>query len=50
MTEPVIVSETSESRGSGFPQMTIHNENVYFAWTDYKEESGSKVLLSKLGL
>ena len=50
MTKPLMVSETSESRGSGFPQMTIHSKNVYFAWTDNMEESRSKVLLSKLGL
>ncbi|WP_370086396.1 exo-alpha-sialidase [Ekhidna sp.] len=33
MTEPVKVAETSDSRGSGFPQMEIHNNQLYFAWT-----------------
>lgn len=31
--DPVVVAETSESRGSGFPQMEVFNGFVYFAWT-----------------
>ncbi len=30
----VTVSETSESRGSGFPQMERYKGKVYFAWTE----------------
>ena len=50
MTEPVIVSETSESRGSGFPQMTILDGRVFFAWTSYQEGKESEVLMSGLPL
>ena len=50
MNEPAIVSETSESRGSGFPQMTSLDGQVYFAWTSYEEGKGTEVMLSKLRL
>ncbi|GAB4243353.1 MAG: hypothetical protein Tsb0034_21190 [Ekhidna sp.] len=47
MTPEQIVSQTSEARGSGFPQMELYNDEIYFAWTQLKGES-SKVLLKKL--
>ncbi|WP_424961366.1 exo-alpha-sialidase [Ekhidna sp.] len=33
MSPITIVTEMSESRGSGFPQMEIYNGEAYFAWT-----------------
>lgn len=33
MTAPVTMAETSESRGSGFPQMELLDGSLYFAWT-----------------
>lgn len=34
MIDPVIVSETNASRGSGFPQMEVIDGTLYFAWTN----------------
>lgn len=34
---PFIVSQSSESRSSGFPKMTMKNDTVYFAWTEVGE-------------
>jgi len=34
----VIIASSSESRSSGFPQMTKANKQVIFAWTDDKEK------------
>ena len=39
MTEPVIVSETSESRSSGFPQMEVVDGTLYFDWTDGEDKT-----------
>ncbi|MEQ8556319.1 MAG: exo-alpha-sialidase [Cyclobacteriaceae bacterium] len=39
--KPVIVSETSASRGSGFPQMEVIDGTLFFAWTDMDEQSTS---------
>ncbi|MDH5367739.1 MAG: hypothetical protein OEW67_12180 [Cyclobacteriaceae bacterium] len=30
----IVVAQSKESRSSGFPQMAIHKEKIYFAWTD----------------
>ncbi|MEQ8238907.1 MAG: hypothetical protein RIA69_06825 [Cyclobacteriaceae bacterium] len=38
MAEPVVVSETSASRGSGFPQMAWVDGELFFAWTHIEEE------------
>lgn len=37
MSSVYIVAETSEKRGSGFPQMEIYNGSIYFAWTEMSE-------------
>lgn len=34
MSPVFILAKTSEERGSGFPQMEIHNNTIYFAWTE----------------
>ncbi|MEQ8471473.1 MAG: hypothetical protein RIC35_09815 [Marinoscillum sp.] len=39
--KPVVVSETSASRGSGFPQMEVIDGTLFFAWTDMDEQSTS---------
>ena len=36
MSEARIVTQTSESRGSGFPQMTLFQDTIHFAWTHYE--------------
>lgn len=49
MTNPIVVSETSASRGSGFPQMELNDGELYFAWTTVSEDE-TKIELKKLGL
>jgi hypothetical protein len=36
---PVVIATSSESRSSGFPQMTIAGEQLLFAWTDDKDKT-----------
>jgi hypothetical protein len=43
---PVTIATTSESRSSGFPQMTRSNNDLIFAWTDDKTK---RIKISKLG-
>ena len=43
---PVTIATTSESRSSGFPQMTRLNNDLIFAWTDDKTR---RIKISKLG-
>jgi len=45
--KPVIVASSSESRSSGFPQMTKSGNNIIFAWTDDKEKT---IKVAKLAL
>ena len=35
----IIIASSSESRSSGFPQMTKSGSNLFFAWTDDKEKT-----------
>ncbi len=35
----MIIASSSESRSSGFPQMTKSGDNLFFAWTDDKEKT-----------
>jgi hypothetical protein len=35
----IVIGESSESRSSGFPQMTRHGNQILFAWTDDKEKN-----------
>ena len=35
----VVIATSSESRSSGFPQMTIAGEQLLFAWTDDKDKT-----------
>jgi hypothetical protein len=46
MADRVIVSETSASRGSGFPQMEVLEGELFFAWT-YMEEGMMSVLMKQ---
>lgn len=36
---PIIISTSSSSRSSGFPQMTKSGNNILFAWSDDKEKT-----------
>ena len=45
--QPVTIAESSDSRSSGFPQMTKTGNQLIFAWTDNKTK---KVKLAKLTL
>jgi len=36
---PFMVATSSESRSSGFPQMTVLGDDLLFAWTDDKEKT-----------
>ena len=35
----IIIAESSDSRASGFPQMTRSGKRLIFAWTDDKEKT-----------
>jgi hypothetical protein len=37
--QSVLIAESSDSRSSGFPQMTRSGNSVIFAWTDSKEKT-----------
>lgn len=39
--DPIVIAETSASRGSGFPQMELVGDQVYFAWTHIEENTTS---------
>lgn len=47
MDELRTIAETNGSRGSGFPQMELVGNQVYFAWTNLKED-GSNVMMKKI--
>lgn len=38
-SEHIVISTSSSSRSSGFPQMELLGNKVYFAWTDVSNES-----------
>ncbi|WP_258099204.1 hypothetical protein [Marinoscillum pacificum] len=46
---PVVISKTSESRGSGFPQMAKVNQEVFFAWTSLASDS-TNIKMAKITL
>jgi hypothetical protein len=50
MDTPVVIAESSEARGSGFPQMTKYNGSIYFAWTKLIDQNQSEVKMARLGL
>lgn len=35
---PIDIEKTSAARVSGFPQMEVLNDKLYFAWTDYAND------------
>jgi hypothetical protein len=49
MESPFTVSETNESRASGFPQLAVHDKAVYFAWTHLSNEQ-STIRMKKIHL
>lgn len=48
-SEPLVISNSTDARANGFPQMEILGENVYFAWT-VEENGGLHVETSFLPL
>lgn len=40
---PVVIAESHEARGSGFPQMSKYQGKVYFAWTHIFDEQQSQI-------
>lgn len=44
---PILISETSEKRSSGFPQMSVNNDHIWFAWTDDSAER-RKIRIAKM--
>ena len=42
ISAPFVVSETADSRSSGFPRMVINNDEIYLAWTDAGETRNVK--------
>lgn len=48
--KPIIVSATDDSRGSGFPQMELHEGAVFFAWTagdDHTQVKSARLKLKR---
>lgn len=43
---PFTIATSSESRTSGFPQMTMNGDNLLFAWTDDKEKTVKTALVT----
>ncbi len=48
LSEPQTIAETSESRGSGFPQIERLGDKIYIAWTVYEKEKPSQIKLTSL--
>ena len=46
---PIVISKTSESRGSGFPQMAKVDQEVFFAWTSLAGDS-TNIKMAKITL
>ena len=46
----VTISDTSEKRSSGFPQLEIFKDRVFVAWTKVTNEKGSKIQVGQLPL
>ena len=44
--KPMIIAESSESRGSGFPQMASYKGKIYFAWTSLGEDESTQVKMA----
>jgi len=47
MEVPITIAETSESRGSGFPQIEKFGSDVYVAWTVFEKEKESAIKMVK---
>lgn len=47
---PIIIAETSESRGSGFPQMVRLDDEIFFAWTKLIDEKSTNIEVAKINL
>jgi hypothetical protein len=45
--QPILIAETSEKRSSGFPQMSVNGDQVWFAWTDDHDEL-RKIRIAKM--
>lgn len=50
LSEPTTIAETSESRGSGFPQIEKFGDSLYVVWTVFEDGKESKVRMVKLSL
>ena len=46
---PIIISETNDSRSSGFPQMELFKNELYFAWTNTSKKQ-KKIDLARIKL
>ena len=43
---PIIISQTSPERASGFPQLELLGDKLYFAWTSLGEESTPSIKMA----
>jgi hypothetical protein len=48
LESPIVIAESDEARGSGFPQMAIYHEQVYFAWSQLLENGRSQINIGAL--
>lgn len=46
---PILISESTEKRTSGFPQMSVNSKDVWFAWTDDTSEK-KKIKVARIPL
>jgi len=47
---PIIISQTSPERASGFPQMERIDDTVYVAWTKIEEEGKTGIEMASISL
>ena len=51
VSTPFIVSETENSRSSGFPRMVVKDDSIYLTWTSAEETlqvNSAEILVSAL--
>jgi hypothetical protein len=48
MGKVVTISDTSEKRSSGFPQLEIYKDHVFVAWTKVVENKGSHIQVGRI--
>ncbi|MEP5610785.1 MAG: hypothetical protein ABJP45_00985, partial [Cyclobacteriaceae bacterium] len=50
LSKSMSIAETSESRGSGFPQIEKFGDDIFVAWTVFEKGQESEIRMKKLGI